>query len=318
LNSKPIVRTSLSHHLKSEPLLSRIDPLGIDQPVTNSVPFVNQLFTRVLCDLPLSLQQLLSLRSELSKSAIRTLQRQKGFEIASNSLEPSQLQVLNASIERKTIAIFPDEPIDAQSVATASAIELQLFGMPFRKLSNARLASWTPCMPIEIGSVEHMTKKIDALRTMSCGRCEIGAAIASASVYDDVRFLVDCGVDYICLLADAYYDFQPHSRHSLGQVELAIELAAKGLRDAGSGAKLHVSANVSDASSIFRCFQAGVDAVSVDAYLVSKRPLEVPVPKDRYSSVLSLATPVVAAYAWADAALVALIQELQDLKLFCG
>jgi hypothetical protein len=73
-------------------------------------------------------------------------------------------------------------------------------------------------MPIEIANVDQMVKKINTVRTMVSGRCRIGAAISPASVYEDVRSMADCGVDYVCLLIDVLAEWSNGVGIELGAI----------------------------------------------------------------------------------------------------
>lgn len=278
----------------------------------------DRVFTRCLCDANFSVQQKNAIRMELDKLELGVLERQKPMLPSSTGSAPGQGQVLAPYSKHCTLAVYPDEPIDAESLAAATSIEFQMFGIPFQALPSSRIASWAPCMPIEIATVDQMAKKINTVRTMVNGRCRIGAAISPASVYEDVRSLADCGVDYVCLLIDVLSEFSTRSCLGLGVMDIHLEQALKGIRDSGTNVKLSVSANAISARQMVELFQAGVDTLSVDSFLAQHWPAETNDTKDRYGSVLSYGAVQVSPFAWIPSALLGLVQDLSDWQLFSG
>ena len=323
MNLKSTLPSTQNRPIQAETLLSRV---GLRNGSTTldsiSVPkdkyWSNRLFTRCLCDAGLSVQQKNAMRLELDKLELGVLERQKPTLSNSTVSGTGQGQVLAPYSKHCTLAVYPDEPIDADSLTAATTIEFQMLGVPFQSLPPNRIACWAPCMPIEIATVDQMAKKINTVRTMVNGRCRIGAAISPASVYEDVRSMADCGVDYVCLLIDVLAELSAGSCMELGAMDVHLEQALKGIRDSGTNVKLSVSVNTTSARQMVGLFQAGVDTLSVDSFLAQSRPAETIDTKDRYGSVLSYGAAQVSPFAWMASAMHKLLQDLSDWQLFSG
>jgi len=214
--------------------------------------------------------------------------------------------------------LYLDEAVDVSAFAGASAIEFQLYGLPFQSLPSSRKAKWTPGLPIEIFDYEQLATKVECIRMLTQGRCVIGAAISPGNVYDDVRFIVDSGFDYISLLVDVRYDWGASGFHSLAPLWQTVDRAMKGISDSGSKIKVLVAAQLTNVEDMFRCLQLGVAAVTVDGYLANLKPIEQPQPKDTYSSVLSYVVPQVSPFAWVKPAVTNLIVGLRDCRTYAG
>ena len=323
MNLKSTLPSTQKKPIQSETLLSRVgiwaESVSLD---TMSVPkdknWSDRLFTRCLCDINLSVQQKNAIRIELDKLGLGVLERQKPMLTHFTGSAPGQGQVLAPYSKHCILAVYPDEPIDAESLAAATTVEFQMFGIPFQALPSSRIARWTPCMPIEVANVDQMAKKINTVRTMVNDRCRIGAAISPASVYEDVRAMADCGMDYVCLLIDVLAEWSNGSGIELGVMDIQLEQALKGIRDSGTNVKLSVSVNTTSAKQMAGLFQAGIDALSVDSFLAQHRPAETIETKDRYGSVLSYGAAQVSPFAWIPTALQELGQDLADWQLFSG
>lgn len=219
---------------------------------------------------------------------------------------------------QRIASIDLDEPIDAAALAGASAIELQLYGVPFRSHSSSRRAKWTPSLPIEIFHFEQLSKKISALRMMSLGQAAIGAAVCPGAVYEDVRFLADSGCDYVCLLVDIQYELTRVGTRQLAPIEPCLELAFKAVKDAGSKIKILLAAELLTPDEMFRHLRSGVAAVCMDGYLARCKPEEPNQPKETFGSILNYAAPAVSAFAWLKPSISNLVQELDDWDEYAG
>lgn len=323
MNFKSNLQNEQHKGIRSKPLLSRVDHLRASRSVgtidaAKGSSWNARLFARMICDSNLSVQQKKLIRIELDKFGFGVLERQTPALGRPAISDIGHGNAASHYSKQCTLVIFPDEPIDVESLAAAKAIELQMIGVPFETLPTSRIARWAPCMPIEISTVEQLAKKINAIRTIVNGQCQIGAAISPASVYEDVRAMADCGVDYVCLLVDVFPELSSNARIKLGSIDDHLEQAMKGLCDSGTSAQLHVSSNATTAEQMFGLFQAGVEAVSVDSCLAHFRPPEVAVPKDRYGSVLSYTPVPVSPFAWVAPAVNSLLQDLADWNVFSG
>ena len=157
------------------------------------------------------------------------------------------------------------------------------------------------------------------LRVISEGKCPIGAAVAPGTVYEDLRFLIDSGFDFITLLVDIQFAMAAGSSMRLASFDSTLEQSAKAVHDSGTKTKLLVSANLLDAVSMFRCIQCGASAVSIDAFLSHAKPQEVAPAKDTFGSVLSSFIPAVTVspMSWVGPAVARLVEELRDCAIYC-
>jgi hypothetical protein len=312
------------------PLQSRIDPLmrsnsALDLKCSLSIVDGSQhsllgapLFTRATHDAMLTPSSQERLIVELHQSGIGWLSgRKTDLRLSKQLVLASGADSSKARPSRRIVPINLDEPVDVESLEQAVAIELQLYGQPFQSLPASRRARWTPNLPIEVAESPQLAKKIEGLRLMSLGNSAIGAAISPGAVYDDVRWLADCGFDYFCLMIDIQYELSSQGTLALAPLQASVEQALRGLKDSGAKTKLLLSANLRTAEEMFRWLQMGVHAICVDAYLAMNRPQEVAPPKDTYGSVLSYAMPQASTYAWVRTALSKLMLELSDCKAYC-
>ncbi len=312
-----------------EPLVNRMDPLlsdssnapsiaceilvssGPDQ-LTLDPPF----FTRLTTDagLPQNSKRLLML--ELKNFGVAWL----GDRMELREPKPGEESSDTFSGAHRISPIEVHQPIDVESLRDCSAIELQLYGLPFQTLPNSRRARWTPALPIDISDFEQLGKKIEAMRVITGGKCPIGAAIGPGGVYEDLRFLIDSGFDFITLLVDVQYALLPTSTLQLAPLEPTLKQATKAVQDSGSKTKILISAALYDSLQMFRCLQMGASAVSIDAFVAKSKP-EVAAPtKETFGSVLSPFVPVTAnaAWSWLKPAMNQLVEGLQDCATYSG
>jgi hypothetical protein len=232
--------------------------------------------------------------------------------------EPSTgLEHMVRRSSNRIVALQPELPIDANALLSASAVELQFFGSPFRSLQANRLARWIPRMPTEISSRGEMRKKIDAIRMLTANECVIGASIVPGSIQDDVRLLLDCGIDYIHLMADAQYAFTAsEGNRRLGNPDIMLHQALAVIQDANSSTKLLLSANATTAEQLYAFIDQGAFAVSIDAYVACRIP-PAPAPStDRYASVLSYRTKSATTNQWIAESINKMFEELDDLLAY--
>ena len=321
---------SAQFSLRCEPLLGRIDPLlrgsNTESMMASAIPFSNgldaltlnlPLFTRLTSDAGLSPISQQFLLSELSSFDITWL---------GNVVEPIGRTVtgLSENVAKSMQRISPlriDEPIDAAYFQNAAAIELQLVGLPFQTIANSRRARWTPNLPIDISKIEQLGKRVEAVRVVSGGKCPIGAAVCPGVVYDDLRFLIDSGFDFITLLVDVQYEMSQSCSLRLSPLELTLEQSMKAVQDSGAKTKILVSANLSCGLQMFRCLQMGATAISIDAFIANSKPTHAVPVKDTFGSVLSPFIPaadVAASHAWIKPAITQLVEDLRDCAIYAG
>ena len=314
--------------LGSEPLLSRIDPLlrGLNdgtgiacqlfaKSTSNGFTLDPPFFTRLTADAGLSVQAKRQLLNELAPfgvawvgDSLGTLDSKK----EDSNEEPFQRLSRIASLQL-------DENFDVVSLDHASAIELQLCGVPFQPIANSRRARWTPGLPVEIADLEQLEKRVSVLRVLSGGKRPIGALVSPAAVYEDVRFLVDSGFDFLTLLVDVQYGMLSKKSLHLASLETTIEQSVKAVEDSGAKTKILISANMVEVLQMFRCLQMGASAISIDAFLAQSKPIEAATAKESFGSVLNTYTATISSpMAWAKSALTQLTEDLNDCAVYAG
>jgi hypothetical protein len=200
--------------------------------------------------------------------------------------------------------VFVDEPIDLQPLMHAEQIELQFIpchskstrdplptGQATSRATSYRADRWIPTLPSDLSDVDRMAKRIELLRhTSDQPKVILGGAIAAGSVYDDVRFLIDAGLDYVNVLSEVAASLSPAKSWSFQPLDYVIETARRAIDDSGvTGMGLLVSGPIRSLDDGIRMLSLGVDAFSIDSWLIqqqSESPTAVRANED-YSSFLS-------------------------------
>ena len=313
--------------IRCEPLLARIDPLmrATASEATNACTIQacnglagftlpQPLFTRLTADASLSQNSQRLLLSELGSFGIAWL----GNIVESHDRKLQERAECKSSELHRISPLQIDDPIDVESFQNAAAIELQMVGLPFQTLTNSRRARWTPNLPIDISQFEQLGKRVEVMRVVSGGKCPIGAAICPGAVYDDLRFLIDSGFDFITLLLDVQYEMSPSRSLRLAPLEPTLEQSIKAVQDSGAKTKILVSANLSDGLQMFQCLQMGATAISIDAFIANSNPTDAVPVKDTFGSVLNAYAPATASLAWIKPAMAQLVEDLRDCAIYAG
>jgi len=316
--------------MRCEPLLARMDPLlreWSNEPTNacaiqasnglGGFTLAQPLFTRLTSDAGLSQKSQRHLLLELMSFGIAWL----GNVVESNDRKLQSQSECELSELYRISPLQIDDPIELNRFQNAAAIEMQLVGLPFQTLANSRRARWTPNLPIDISKHDQLGKKVEALRVVSGGKCPMGAAVCPGAVYDDVRFLIDSGFDFITLLVDVQYELSQSCSLRLAPLEQTLEQSIKAVQDSGAKTKILVSANLSDGLQMFRCLQMGASAISIDAFIANSKPTDAVPVKDTFGSVLSAYAPASAAassYAWIKPAMTQLIEDIRDCAIYAG
>jgi hypothetical protein len=200
--------------------------------------------------------------------------------------------------------VFVDEPIDLQPLMHAEQIELQFIprhskstrdpkptGQETSRATSFRADRWIPTLPSDLSDVDRMARRIELLRhTSDQPKVILGGAIAAGSVYDDVRFLIDSGLDYVNVLSEVAASLSPAKSWSFQPLDYVIETARRAIDDSGvTGMGLLVSGPIRSLDDGIRMLSLGVDAFSIDSWLIqqqSESPTAVRANED-YSSFLS-------------------------------
>jgi hypothetical protein len=186
---------------------------------------------------------------------------------------------LSAGIE--IVPVYVNEYFQPATFQHAEQIELQFFrGMSESSSRNSgnlsRLTKqyWVPQMPCDISSVDQLSRRVEMLRQSSDQQgVLVGAAIAACSVYDDIRYVIDAGFDYVMLLTHITGGLLTSQSLELHPVDSAIASATRAIQDSGrKGFSLLITTPPTRPSQLVEWFSAGVRAIGVDATLQQARP----------------------------------------------
>lgn len=174
--------------------------------------------------------------------------------------------------------IFVDEPIPLGDLMHAEQIELQFIPSGLHAKQPLPTTSyqpdrWVATLPSDLTDVEKMSKRIELLRNSSDQSTVIvGGTIPAGSVYDDVRFLIDCGVDYVNVLAQVVAGLRPPKSWTLQPIDYVIEQALGAIDKSGvSEIALLVCSPIKTLEDAIRLLSLGVDAFSIDSWLIEQQ-----------------------------------------------
>lgn len=177
------------------------------------------------------------------------------------------------------VPVFVDEPLLPESMVHAEQIELQF--MPCRPLDpstardwGTRHRDWKPILPSDLTQVDQLAARVELLRqTSDQPAVLVGGAIVAAAVYHDVRFLIDAGLDYVCVLADVHFGMQNLESHALMHADIVIEQAQRAIQDSGrDDVSLLLSAKNCNLESTVNWLSRGIRAVNLDGFLLARQP----------------------------------------------
>ena len=258
------------------------------------------VFTRLGIDTPASD----SLRLVLDR-----LRKRCGISVVGNSLQQSLERSLDDGLSIAPIMV--DEPCSLRTLMHAEQMELQFFRSRSGGGGGASeyyLADeWIPKMPSDLMQVEHLAKRVELYRSISDQpTVVVGACIAAGSIYHDVRYLIDSGLDYVCLLTDAVGGLMPARRWRFESIPWGIEEAKRAIADSGvEGFSLFLSGAIDQMEQPLDWIFDGVQAFSIDSVLASRSPAVVTSSAssdESFSSFLGgntgYATPSAPSYDW--------------------
>lgn len=271
---------SLSDRADDAPGLSALRELGCKlacRATGQKVYWPSPIFSRLAVDIPDSAKltpTLDKLRRLASVSVIEPQAQgtQSGSEVLGSGADRSLDDGLTIQ------PVFVDEPLAFESLMHAEQIELQF--LPKRNGSNHSHNAafypadrWMPTLPSDLTDVEKMAKRIDLIRSSSDQpTVVVGGAIPAGRVYDDVRFLIDCGVDYVNVLAHVVAGLRPAKSWTLQPIDHVVEQALAAIDKSGvSHIPLLVCSPIDSVQEAIRLLSLGVDAFSIDSWLVDQQ-----------------------------------------------
>jgi hypothetical protein len=174
----------------------------------------------------------------------------------------------------EVISFFVDEPLQPRRMRQAGRVEFQFLpSIADRKRHGAWRGDWKPMLPPDIDRADRMGDRVElARRSSHRSDVQVGAAIAAANVAEDLRYLIDCGFDYVCLIVDGCYNMLPGHRVALASVSEVIETALQVRATAGSPSfGIRIAAHGS-ARQVAQWLQAGIDGVGIDGWIQDRTP----------------------------------------------
>lgn len=301
---------------ESKPLSVRLDPLGEGVPVLGSglhacqvaaqgkpgIAFPLPIYTRVIHD------------GQLSQALVDVLM-QACAEHRIPWVDSSSANTSKSAIRIAAIEI--DTPIDVESIERAEAIQLQFYGIPFHHGAANRFSRWRPAMPIEIHAIEDLAHKVDAIRGCCKPGVPVGAAIilSEGTVYEDVRFMIDSGMDWIELIHAPHYDLLPDAYLTFDDISRCLAKGVKARNDSKRVCPLWLTSSSIHMTDWLRWLEQGIQAISIDAYLSSQRPVH-NVPRDTLAGIRVQTTNPHAPHLWIHDSVRELVDRVSDLVLF--
>lgn len=173
-----------------------------------------------------------------------------------------------------------DEPVDSVVLQSVAAIQLQLFGISNSGAHPSQHSAWTPSLPIELSSYEHLASKLDGIRGCLAEGKPIGAAVipSADTIYEDVRFLIDAGFDWIEIVQSPHYALRAGACLDFAEIQIAATKALKAKQDSRTTCcPLWLTASTNAPADIVRFLDQGFEGVCIDSYLASRAPVQVAV-----------------------------------------
>jgi hypothetical protein len=199
---------------------------------------------------------------------------------------------LATSLPKRIVPIHISESIDSDRFVNASAIQFQLYGVPFESPPAHKFVRWKPSLPVELYALEQFADKVEAVRQMALSKLPIGAAIVAneATVYEDVRYLLDSGVDWIELIQSACFDFTATSHLVFAELQATVSRAIKARTDAKQNCPIWLTGHFTSIQDWSRWLSLGVNACCIDGYIVARRPVS-HTPRDTLAGIRVQTTP---------------------------
>ncbi|XZE32344.1 hypothetical protein SH501x_003087 [Pirellulaceae bacterium SH501] len=301
---------------ESKPLSVRLDPLGEGAPERGSSSFAFEL--------PAAGGNGFSFPLPIYSRVIHDGQLSAGLaEVLTSACSEHRIPWLDSNNPRssdsagRVAAIEIDTPVDIESLEYAAAVQLQFYGIPFQRNAANRYSRWKPAMPIEVRAIEDLAHKVDAIRTCCKPGTSVGAAIiaSEATIYEDVRFMVDSGIDWIEIVQSPFYDLLPQACLTFDDVSRCVAKGVKARNDAKRVCPLWLTASSILTTDWLRWFEQGIQAISIDPYLANQRPVH-NVPRDTLAGIRVQTANPQTAHLWIHDSVKEIADQMADLVLF--
>jgi hypothetical protein len=271
-----------------------------------SLHWPSPIYSRLGIDIPNPMELHPTLEKLRRNCGISVVEPQADLLEQGQGIQPRRSNELSSGADRSMDdglwiqPVFVDEPIDLQPLMHAEQIELQFIlchhrstrdPLPTGRATSYRADRWIPTLPSDLSQVDRMARRVELLRLASDQpKVILGGAIAAGSVYEDVRFLIDSGLDYVNVLSEVAAGLSPAKSWSFQPLDYVIETARRAIDDSGvASIGLLVSGPIRSLDDGVRMLSLGVDAFSIDSWLIqqqSESPTAVRANED-YNSFLS-------------------------------
>jgi hypothetical protein len=271
-----------------------------------SLHWPSPIYSRLGIDIPNPMELHTTLEKLRRNCGISVVEPQADLLEQGQGIQPRRSNELSSGADRSMDdglwiqPVFVDEPIDLQPLMHAEQIELQFIlchhrstrdPLPTGRATSYRADRWIPTLPSDLSQVDRMARRVELLRHASDQpKVILGGAIAAGSVYEDVRFLIDSGLDYVNVLSEVAAGLSPAKSWSFQPLDYVIETARRAIDDSGvASIGLLVSGPIRSLDDGVRMLSLGVDAFSIDSWLIqqqSESPTAVRANED-YNSFLS-------------------------------
>lgn len=168
------------------------------------------------------------------------------------------------------------EAVDASSFHQATAIQFQLYGSLRQRTPATKYEFWSPSLPAELESYEDLATKLEAVRHCLPKRCPIGAALIARdqTIYEDIRFLIDAGFDWLELIQSPHYGLRPNAQLELCNSPDTPKKALKARTDARrEHLPLWLTTKATTHLEITSFLEMGFNGVCIDGFLAAKAPV---------------------------------------------
>jgi hypothetical protein len=303
---------------ESKPLSVRLDPLGEEVTARSSLTLGFEL--------PANAEKGFSFPLPIYSRVIHDGQLSNGLaEVLINACSENRIPWLDSNSARsgdhvgRIASIEIDTPVDVESIENAAAVQLQFYGIPFQKSTANRYSRWKPGMPIEVKAIEELAHKVDAIRACCGPGTPVGAAIiaSEATIYEDIRFMVDSGFDWIEIVQAPFFDLLPQACLPFDDVNRCVAKGVKARNDAKRVCPLWLTTSSVLTTDWLRWYEQGIQAISVDPYLANQRPVH-NVPRDTLAGIRVQTSNPQTAHLWIHDSLKGIVDQVADLVAFHG
>lgn len=299
-NKPPANSLSPSSSNRARPLADRIDlppdawstqDMGCKlscRTTGQALHWPSPIYSRLGIDIPNPMELHPTLEKLRRNCGISVVEPQADLLEQGQGIQPRRSNELSSGADRSMDdglwiqPVFVDEPIDLQPLMHAEQIELQFIlchhrstrdPVPTGRATSYRADRWIPTLPSDLSQVDRMARRVELLRHASDQpKVILGGAIAAGSIYEDVRFLIDSGLDYVNVLSEVAAGLSPAKSWSFQPLDYVIETARRAIDDSGvASIGLLVSGQIRSLDDGVRMLSLGVDAFSIDSWLIQQQ-----------------------------------------------